>query len=360
MKKVSGKTERRLRIVFITLVIICLTPLCERGRMLSGAHSANAFAGEDIRCVIDLGDEMYAGHGLETGMTYELLNRFAEDNRCSISIITPEKGENYIDSLKQGKVDIIISHAHDLKEDEDSIEMSRLVNSCSAWVVAKDSEAELRQINLWISHMTESSEYQSIARKYSQYGNPIRKAEKGIMTKTISPYDALFKEYAADLGWDWRMLAAVVYQESKFSINSRSHRGARGLMQVMPSTAEHYGIDDLLDPEKNLKAGTRHLKRLQRMFDNTDMDKIQQIKFTLAAYNAGEGRIADCRRFAETKEVNSNSWDDVVGIIPLMREDSILEDESVKLGKFQGHETIAYVENIMNLYDAFCAICPSI
>lgn len=358
MKVISGKTERRLRIVLVALIIICLTPLCERGRMLSGAHTANAFAGQDIRCVIDLGDEMYAGHGLETGMNYELLNRFAEDNRCNISIITPDKGENYIDSLKQGKVDIIITHTHDINED--SVEISRMINPCSAWVVAKDSEAELRQINLWISHMTESSDFQSIARRYSQYGNPIRKAENGCQTRTISPYDELFRKYAAELGWDWRMLAAVVYQESKFSINSKSHRGARGLMQVMPSTAEHYGIDDLLNPEKNLKAGTRHLKRLQRMFDKDGIDKNEQIKFTLAAYNAGEGRISDCRRFAEVKDVDSNSWDAIVNIIPLMREDSILEEESVKLGKFQGYETIAYVDNIMNLYNAFCTICPSI
>lgn len=342
------------------MTIICLTPLCERGRMLSGAHSADAFAGQDITCVIDLGDEMYAGHGLETGMNYELLNRFAEDNRCNISIITPDKGENYIDSLKQGKVDIIIAHTHDIDQESDSVEMSRMMSPCSAWIVAKDSEAELRQINLWISHMTESADFESITKRYSQYGNPVRKAENGCRSNTISPYDELFRKYAAELGWDWRMLAAVVYQESKFSINSRSHRGARGLMQVMPSTAEHYGIDDLLNPEKNLKAGTRHLKRLQRMFDNAGMDKMEQIKFTLAAYNAGEGRIADCRRFAAVKEVDSNCWNDIVGIIPMMREDSIFEEESVKLGKFQGFETIAYVDNIMNLYDAFCTICTSI
>ena len=156
------------------------------------------------------------------------------------------------------------------------------------------------------------------------------------------------------------MLAAVVYQESKFSINTSSHRGARGLMQVMPSTAKYYGIDNLLDPDKNLKAGTSHLKRLQRMFDKCEMDDVEKIKFTLAAYNAGEGRIADCRRFAEAKSADSNSWDEIVNLIPLMREDSIREEESVKLGKFQGYETIAYVENIMELYNAICTICPSI
>ena len=96
------------------------------------------------------------------------------------------------------------------------------------------------------------------------------------------------------------------------------------------------------------------------MFEDSGMDQTEIIKFTLASYNAGEGRIADCRRFAESRNVDSNSWDEIVNLIPLMREDSILEEESVKLGKFKGHETIAYVENIMNLYDAICTICPSI
>ena len=360
MKVISGKTTRRLRNVLTALTVICLTPLCERGRILSGAHGANAFAGEEITCVIDLGDEMYKKHGLETGLCYELLTRFAEDNRCNVNIITPSKHENYIDSLKNGSVDIVITHAHDLGEDTDSIKLSRMLTSCSAWAVAKDAEAELRQINLWISHMTESPDFVNLEKRFGTYGNPIKRAEKGVVTRTVSPYDEILKKYSKELGWDWRMLAAVVYQESKFSINSTSHRGATGLMQVMPSTAEYYGIDDLLDPEKNLKAGTRHLKRLQKMFEKSGMDQTEQIKFTLAAYNAGEGRIADCRRFAEAKAADSNSWDAIVNLIPLMREDSILEEESVKLGKFQGYETIAYVENIMNLYEAICTICPSI
>ena len=361
MKIIISKVKRRSGNVLIALTIICLTPLCERGRILNGAHSANTFAGEELTCVIDLGDEMYKRHGLEVGMCYELVTRFAEDNRCNVNIITSSKGENYIDSLKNGSVDIVITHAHDLGKDADSIKLSRMLNSCSAWAVAaEDSESKLRQINLWISHMTESPEYETIQKRFRAYGNPVRKAEKGIITNTVSPYDAMLKKYAAELGWDWRMLAAVVYQESKFSINSRSHRGATGLMQVMPSTAEYYGIDDLLNPDKNLKAGTRHLKRLQKMFEKSGMDRNELIKFTLAAYNAGEGRIADCRRFAESKDMDSNSWNEIVSIIPLMREDSILDEESVKLGKFQGYETIAYVDNIMNLYDAICTICPSI
>ena len=156
------------------------------------------------------------------------------------------------------------------------------------------------------------------------------------------------------------MLAAVIYQESKFSINSRSHRGAQGLMQVMPATGRKYGIEDLTDPESNLIAGTSHLKRLQNMFVGKGFSQEEIVRFTLAAYNAGEGRIMDCRNLAADQNLKNMIRSETVQVITMMREDSILENEVVKLGKFKGHETIAYVDQILSHYEAFCQICPSI
>ena len=88
------------------------------------------------------------------------------------------------------------------------------------------------------------------------------------------------------------------------------------------------------------------------------MTEKERINFTLAAYNAGEGRIRDCRNLAKARNLNENEWSNIVKVIPLMREDSILEDENVKLGKFKGVETITYIDNITKLYDAICQICP--
>ena len=184
--RLKEKTERRLKYVLVSLMIICITPLCERGRMLNGAHSNDAFSGKDITCVIDLGDDMYGGHGLETGFCYELLGRFAEDNRCNVNIITSGKNDNYLDSLRNGKVDIVITHIDDI-QDTEGIELSRKFNSCSAWAVASEREAELRQMNIWISHMTESAEYEGIERKYTGSFNPIKRAEKRHPGKECKP-----------------------------------------------------------------------------------------------------------------------------------------------------------------------------
>ena len=130
-------------------------------------------------------------------------------------------------------------------------------------------------------------------------------------------------------------------------------------MQVMPQTGYSYGIGNLLDPEQNITVGVNHLKRLQRIFSQFELKQDELIKFTLAAYNAGEGRILDCRNLAQSKGYDNSQWDNILKVIPLMREDSILEEESVRLGKFQGHETIAYIDNVLSHYDAICKICPT-
>lgn len=351
----KDKTQRRIRNLIICFTIICLTPLCEKGRMLSGAHSVNSFAGREITCAIDLGNDMYGSHGLETGLNYELLQRFGEDNHCNIRIVNACKGETYLDSLRNGKVDILITHDKAFGQD-DSITILNQVNECSVWALNSCVTEEIRQLDTWIGYIKASKELESIRKRYTGTFNPHKRAANGIRTNTVSPYDDLFRKYAKELRWDWRMVAAVVYQESKFAISSRSSRGAQGLMQVMPQTGRYYNIDNLLDPEQNIIAGTSHLKRLQNMFRKYGIEQNELIKFTLAAYNAGEGRIMDCRNLAAAKGLDNKSWDDITKVIPMMREESILEEESVKLGKFQGHETIAYIDSVLSHYAAICEI----
>ena len=345
------------------LLIACLLLLIAKP-MYDSSHTNQhnaiemySFSGKTFVCGIDLGDDMTGGHGLETGLAYELMKSFAKDNNCTISVKVGGKGVDYIDSLKQGKIDLLILH-HEDAEDIEGIILSQNITDCCAMAVNAGKDKHIRDINQWISSYTQSEEFCQLKEIFGRQHDPIRLADKGIRRDRLCPYDELLKKYAAELGWDWRMLAAVVYQESKFSINSRSHRGATGLMQVMPRTAQYYDIHNLHDPEQNLIAGTSHLKRLQKLYRNEEITHQERIHFTLAAYNAGEGRVMDCRNLAKSQNLDHNCWNEVVKVIPQMSEDSILVDESVRLGKFKGTETMAYVENVMNLYCAICKICP--
>ena len=169
----------------------------------------------------------------------------------------------------------------------------------------------------------------------------------------ISPYDSLIKVYSDSAGLDWRLVAAVIYHESKFDNDVRSHRGATGLMQMMPSTAEWLGAGDISDPIEGVRVGTLYLKRIHNAYRNHTDDPVERLKFALAAYNAGVGRIQDCIKFAAIRGVDSSSWDNLVALIPEMNDDSILEIDTIKFGKFKGDETIAYVENVLSKYEQY-------
>ena len=176
---------------------------------------------------------------------------------------------------------------------------------------------------------------------------------------TISPYDSLIRHHADSLGWDWRMLAAVIYQESRFHIEATSRRGARGLMQMMPSTARHYGLLDPLDPAENIAAGARLLGSLMRRYRKVGENPEEIFKYALAAYNAGVGRIDDVLALARHRGVETGRWENVLEVIPEMNDPEALDSTGiVKLGVFKGKETIAYVDEVISVYEQFLRICP--
>ena len=169
----------------------------------------------------------------------------------------------------------------------------------------------------------------------------------------ISPYDSLIKVYSDSAGLDWRLVSAVIYHESGFDNDVRSRRGAAGLMQMMPETAAWLGAEDITDPVEAVRVGTIYLQRLHHAYRGHASDPEERLKFMLAAYNAGQGRIRDCINYAKLRGVDSSSWDNIVALIPEMSDDSILEIDTIKFGKFKGVETIAYVDNVMNKYEQY-------
>lgn len=353
MIRLKADTAAAIRRLVITVIMVFTFPAIFERNASPTCTRENVFEDRHVRCVISLGDDMKGSNGLVSGFCYELLTKFAAENNCTITTVAEgDHGEEWIDSLRNGIIDIMVLRP-ELHAGHDDLNFSHRITANTAFATAGCNINEIRQLNNWMNRVRISGDYEKLRAKYFRRFNPIKRAEAGEVSGTISPYDDLIRKYAAELGWDWRLLAALVYQESKFSISSKSHRGARGLMQVMPRTAKHYEVDDLANPEMNLFAGTSHLKRLQKMFSQYGLEPEELLKFTLAAYNAGEGRIKYLRFLALERDVNPGVWENIAEIIPLVCQDPILD-----LKKFNGEETIAYVRNIMALYDAICTICP--
>lgn len=172
---------------------------------------------------------------------------------------------------------------------------------------------------------------------------------------TISEYDDIFRDEARRLGWDWRMLASVVWNESRFNNNVVSSQGARGLMQFMPRTAARFGLDgdEVLDPRKSIDAGVEYLLFLERRFVEIK-DRDERIKFVLAGYNAGPGHVRDAMALAKKYGDDPYVWDNnVAKWLLALQESKYYSDDVCKHGFFRGRYTVRYVQNVFKKYHEY-------
>ena len=300
---------------------------------------------EHIRGVLELAPLADTSRALIIGYHYHLLKRFAADNGQEIDICLTGRNSSYLDSLRTGVVDIVVVPWGDSLS-VDSVLVSVPVDSMSVWLMRHDEHAGMHELNEWIDATREV-----FLRRFNPYRSRPR--------TYISPYDSLIRLHADSVGVDWHLLAAVMYQESRFHIEARSSRGAMGLMQMMPKTARSYGVTDPLDPEMNIRAGALSLASLIKRYYSVTDDRTERYKYALAGYNAGIGRIDDVINLAHHLGVDTATWDNIVNqVLPQMGDESFKENEIVKLGPFRGTETCVYVERTMEVFNHLYRICP--
>lgn len=181
-------------------------------------------------------------------------------------------------------------------------------------------------------------------------------------TGGLDRYVPLVKKYAHEYGIDWILVLAVMKQESRFNQDAVSYKGAYGLMQIMPVTqielAEKLGVEETITPRNNIKAGIYHLSSLYAMF--TGIPEEDRICLSLAAYNAGLGRIFDAQKIAAYLGNNPRRWSSVREALPFLTRKNytlhsrIWSDGCPPSGYFRNpKQTIDYVENILNSYDHY-------
>jgi len=178
----------------------------------------------------------------------------------------------------------------------------------------------------------------------------------------IMVFGPTIKQYAEWYRLDWRLVLATMKQESRFRPGAESHKGARGLMQIMPLTAaeiiERLDLANLDDPQDNIHGGVYYLRRLYDLYGGAPEG--DRIKLALAAYNAGLGRISDAQELASSLDMNPMAWQSVKDVLPLLSRqyrdlhENVWQQEKPRSGWFgNSRETIAYVEGVMNHYDAY-------
>ncbi|MCY4426428.1 MAG: membrane-bound lytic murein transglycosylase MltF [Halieaceae bacterium] len=167
------------------------------------------------------------------------------------------------------------------------------------------------------------------------------------MEHELPNYEADIREVAREYQMDWRLLAAIAYQESHWDPLAQSRTGVRGMMMLTSDTAREMGISNRLDLLQNLRGGSRYLNKIKLLLPN-DIVEPHRTWFALAAYNVGRGSLEDARVITERNGGDPHLWEEVAAFLPLLEEEQYYKH--TRHGYARGNEPVTYVRNIRNYY----------
>lgn len=226
-----------------------------------------------------------------------------------------------------------------------------------AWAVRHTSPQLLAHINKWLEQIKKEPTFMVI---YNRYFKSPRSLQLKIQSdysslggNKISPYDETIKAEAARLGWDWRLLAALIYQESGFDPQAESWAGAIGLMQLMPETAQHFGAANPLDPVQNIRAGVRFLKHLDNYWARQSVAEEDRIKFVFASYNAGLSHIIDAQQLTIKYGGNPVVWAEVEFYLLKKSDPKYYQDPVVMAGYCLCQEPVQFIKKVLEVFEAY-------
>ena len=271
------------------------------------------------------------------------------------------ESEAIIERVANGLYDLTVADAHSVKVAltwRDDVRAAFALDGPVpiAWAVRGDNPRLLEALNAFIEREYRQTFYNIVYRRYFENPRRIRahveqRADDKLVGGRLSPYDEIVRRHAARYGFDWPLIVALMYRESRFDPRVESWAGARGLMQLLPVTAKRFGVTDLEDPEASIRAGVRLLDWLFQQFES-DLTVKDRTWFALAAYNAGLGHLLDARRLAREQGLDANRWFDHVEQAMLLLSEPRYYRKA-RHGYVRGIEPVTYVRDIRDLYNAY-------
>ncbi|MEQ8323320.1 MAG: transporter substrate-binding domain-containing protein [Vicingaceae bacterium] len=364
----TATNDRRQRIVFTDYLYLTKQVLVQRKPENWRRMQRHQIDHKLVKDPIELiGDTVYVKKG--TSYYQRLINLQNEiGGNIHIQLVDEEvPTEKLIEMVVEGQIPFTIadqnianvsaSYFPDLDVNT-AISFSQRIS----WAIRKNSPKLLDTINYWITKMKKYNEYYAVYDKYFKSPRSFSKRVSSDFysknTGKISPYDDLIKMHAKAIGWDWVLISSIIYQESQFNPTAESWASANGLMQLMPATAQELNVEDVLDPNQNIQAGIRYLKRMWNQWDEIE-DSIQRLKFTIASYNCGSQHVADAMKLAKKYNMESHTWDENVEVQLLnLTYSNYYRDDVVSYGYVRGRETVNYVREIFERYRLYRQFIP--
>lgn len=269
--------------------------------------------------------------------------------------------EDLIENVSEGLIDYTVveknvAQINSQFLDNIDIHLDLSVKQKIGFGLRKTSPLLRARINQWLTKYMQKASFKYLKHKYfdlpdiaSRSQDPLSSLKGG----QLSLYDAYFKKSAAKHGWDWRLLAAVSYQESKFNPAARGLGGAYGMMQFMPETGPRYKVFPSSPPETQIEGGMKYLITMYNLWSDIPSHE-ERVKFTLASYNAGTSHVKDAQRLAEKYDLDPKKWEENVEVMMKnLSKREYYRDPVVKAGATRGAHTTKYVRTVYTRFLAY-------
>ncbi|SEH07950.1 MltF family protein [Candidatus Venteria ishoeyi] len=292
-------------------------------------------------------------HVRQSSSYYSSLQRlnqqFKEQNLKPVQIIAADEyleDADLLEMVNASMIPMVIVDSHKAKFWVEVFDQIRVYSDIAVntggsigWAIRKNSPQLKQQLNSFIKKHKKGTLFGNIIfKRYLKHNKWARNTMSPGEIKKFQDTLNLFKKYADQYAFDVLMLGALAYQESQLDHSKRSKAGAVGIMQILPSTAKdpNVNIPDIHKLENNIHAGTRYLHFLhKRYFDKSEIDLLNQMLFSFAAYNAGPAKVRKLRKRTKTMKLNPNIW---------------FGNVEVAAAKIIGRETVQYVSNIYKYF----------
>ena len=261
-----------------------------------------------------------------------------QEQGAEFELVRAESGINMEGTLLMvalGMYDLTVIGNHQYKNRfSDGMGVSSLFNLSEPiahrWAVRYDNTMLLRSLNSYIDNNYRGEHYNILHARYFEKETLPKASEYNTSRfSSLSPFDAKIQQYANEYGFDWRLITALMFQESRFNPAAESDVGAEGLMQLIPTTAEQLGVSDTENPEISINAGVRYLDYLRGKFEKS-LALEDRMWFALASYNAGYGRVKFARQLATDMGLDANRWFDNVEVAMMKMAEPYQRDGEIR------------------------------
>lgn len=260
--------------------------------------------------------------------------------------------------VNQGKIDYTLVDSHVYTNKSSLYPKTRVAFDLYypepiSWIIGKHTDKKtLHAVDDFLDNAKEHGLLNQLHERFYGHSDDVNPRGSMVFFRRVNTrlpnYQDLIEDIASQYHVDWRLLAAIAYQESHWNPHARSPTGVRGMMMLTLGTAKDMGIENRLDVSQSLRGGAKYLKQMLRRLPK-DIQEPDRTWFALAAYNVGLGHVLDARRITEFHGGNQNRWSDVKLRLPLLEQKQWYR--YTRYGHARGSEPVSYVQHIRHFSD---------